>query len=50
MTTWSSGNLNAKGKSPLPDAPNVKVILRHFHRHYYKSSPLWFFVKEGLSL
>jgi hypothetical protein len=23
---------------------SVKVLLRHFHRHCYKSSPLWFIV------
>jgi hypothetical protein len=28
----------------------IKVVLRHFHQHCYKSSPLWFFVGEGLSL
>jgi hypothetical protein len=22
-------------KDPLPDAPNVKVVLRHLHRHRY---------------
>jgi hypothetical protein len=27
----------------------VEVILRHFHRYRYKSSPLWFFVGEGLA-
>jgi hypothetical protein len=26
MTTWSSGNPNVKSKSPLPGAPNVKVV------------------------
>jgi hypothetical protein len=33
---------------PLPDVPNVEVVLRHFHRHCYKNSPLWFFVRRGL--
>jgi hypothetical protein len=27
----------------------VEVILWHFHRPCYKSSPLWFFVEESLS-
>jgi hypothetical protein len=36
-------------KSLLPSVSNVKVILRHFHRHRYKSSLLWFFVGEGLT-
>jgi hypothetical protein len=35
-------------ESPLPGALNVKVVLRHFHRYYYKSSPLWFLVWRGL--
>jgi hypothetical protein len=26
MTIWSSRNLNAKSKSPLPDAPKVQVV------------------------
>jgi hypothetical protein len=26
-------------KKTLPDAPNVKVVLRHFYRHCYKGSP-----------
>jgi hypothetical protein len=33
---------------PLPDEPNVKTVLRHFHRSYYRSSPLWFFCGEDL--
>jgi hypothetical protein len=31
-------------KSPLPSAPSVEVVLRHFHWHCYKSSPLWFVI------
>jgi hypothetical protein len=31
-------------KVSLHGAPNIEVILRHFHRPYYRSSPLWFFV------
>jgi hypothetical protein len=27
----------------------VELVLRHFHRHCYKSSPLWFLVGEDLS-
>jgi hypothetical protein len=26
----------------------VEVVLRHFHRSRYMSSPLWFFYREGL--
>jgi hypothetical protein len=26
----------------------VEVVLRHFHRSHYGSSPLWFFYGEGL--
>jgi hypothetical protein len=33
---------------PLPGAPNVEVVLGHFHRCRYRSSPLWFFYWEGL--
>jgi glutathione S-transferase len=29
---------------------DVEVVLRYFHQHFYKSSSLWFFVGEGLSL
>jgi hypothetical protein len=29
-------------ESPLPGMPNIEVVLRHFHRHCYKCSPLWF--------
>jgi hypothetical protein len=29
--------------TPLPGVPNVEVVLRHFHRCRYRSSPLWFF-------
>jgi hypothetical protein len=32
---------------PLPGAPNVEVVLRHFHRCRYRSSPLWFFCWRG---
>jgi hypothetical protein len=37
-------------KNHIPDAPNVKVILQHFHRYCYKSSSLWFIVQKGLGL
>jgi hypothetical protein len=33
---------------PLPGVPNVEVVLRHFHRSCYRSSPLWFFCVEGI--
>jgi hypothetical protein len=33
---------------PLPDTPNVKVVLRQFHQSRYRSSPLWFFCVEGI--
>jgi hypothetical protein len=29
-----------KHQVPLPDVPNVEVVLRHFHRSRYGSSPL----------
>jgi hypothetical protein len=32
---------------PLPGAPNVEVVLRHFHRCRYRSSLLWFFCWRG---
>jgi hypothetical protein len=32
---------------PLPGAPNVELVLRHFHRCRYRSSPLWFFCWRG---
>jgi hypothetical protein len=54
-TEWTSTMVmklktkNDKKKPPLPGALNVKVVLRHFHRHCYSSSPLWFFVWKGLS-
>jgi hypothetical protein len=28
----------------------IEVDLQHFHRHCYKSSPLWFFIVEDLGL
>jgi hypothetical protein len=28
----------------------VEVVLRYFHRHYYKSSPLWFVVEGTKAL
>jgi hypothetical protein len=37
-------------KSPLPGAPDVEVVLRHIHRHCYKSSSLWFIVGGAKSL
>jgi hypothetical protein len=37
-------------KIPLPIAPNIEVVLRHFHRQCYKSNLLWFFVGDDLSL
>jgi hypothetical protein len=48
--------------TPSPHAPaicpyiprlsyhTVEVVLRHLYRHCYKSSPLWFFTGEDLSL
>jgi hypothetical protein len=48
--TWSSGNPNVKSKRPLPGAPNVKVVLRYFHRHCYKGSPVVVRWLEGLRL
>jgi hypothetical protein len=39
--------LPEKHQAPLPGAPNFKVVLRHFHRSRYRSSPLWFFSWRG---
>jgi hypothetical protein len=41
-------SLPEKHQAPLPGASNVKVVLRHFHRCCYRSSPLWFFCWRGL--
>jgi hypothetical protein len=40
--------LPEKHQAPIPGAPNVESVLRHFHRSRYRSSPLWFFCGEGL--
>jgi hypothetical protein len=32
----------------LPGAANVEVVLRHFHRSRYRSSPMWFFCGEDI--
>jgi hypothetical protein len=32
---------------PLPGAPNVKVVLRHFHRYRYRSSTVVLLLLEG---
>jgi heme oxygenase len=44
---WISQKLIGKSDKRLKQT--VEVVLRHFHRHRYKSSPLWFFVGEGLA-
>jgi hypothetical protein len=41
-------SLSEKHQAPLPGAPNVEVVLQHFHRSRYKSSPLWFFYEKDL--
>jgi hypothetical protein len=33
---------------PLPGAPNVEVVLRHFHRCRYRSSTVVVLLLEGL--
>jgi hypothetical protein len=46
-----AGTPRTTGKPPpLPSAPNIEVVFRHFHRHCYKSSLLWFLVWRGLRL
>jgi hypothetical protein len=40
--------LNSSHLEPLPGAPNVKVVLRHFHRCRYWSSTAVFLLLEGL--
>jgi hypothetical protein len=37
-----------KHQASLHGTSNVKVVLRHYHRSRYRSSPLWFFCGEGL--
>jgi hypothetical protein len=34
---------------PLPGAPNVEVVLRHFHRSCYRSCLMWFFSGKAFS-
>jgi hypothetical protein len=34
--------------APLPDAPNVEVVLRHFHRCRHRSSTTVVLLLEGL--
>jgi hypothetical protein len=47
--TWSSRSIASRETaSPLLGAPNVEVVLRHFHRSRYRSSSLWFFSWRGL--
>jgi hypothetical protein len=40
--------LPEKHHTPLPGVPNVEVVLRHFDRSCYRSSPLCFFCREGI--
>jgi hypothetical protein len=40
--------LSERHQAPLPGAPNVEVVLRHFHRSRYRSGPLWFFCWRAL--
>jgi hypothetical protein len=42
-----AGKIKNGEMRPLPGAPNVEVVLRHFHRCRYRSSPLWFFCWRG---
>jgi hypothetical protein len=32
-------SLPEKHQAPIPNSPNVEVVLRHFHRSCYRSSP-----------
>jgi hypothetical protein len=32
------------GPTGLGENDSIEVVLRHFHQHCYKSSPLWFIV------
>jgi hypothetical protein len=36
-----------KHQAPLPGAPNVELVLRHFHRRCYRSSPAVVLLLEG---
>jgi hypothetical protein len=40
--------LPEKHQAPLPGAPNVEVVLRHFHRCRYRSSTAVVLLLEGL--
>jgi hypothetical protein len=39
--------LPEKHQAPLPGAPNVEVVLRHFHRCRYRSSTVVVLLLEG---
>jgi hypothetical protein len=47
MTRSSRSIASKETPSPLPGAPNVKVVLWHFHRSRYRSLAMWFFVGGG---
>jgi hypothetical protein len=42
----AEASLPEKHQTPLPGSPNVEVVLRHFYRCCYRSSPLWFFCRR----
>jgi hypothetical protein len=44
------GQVDGKIKCPGRNVAmvHVEVVLRHFHRCHYRSSPLWFFYWRGL--
>jgi hypothetical protein len=43
-----AGNTKNGEMGPLPSAPNVEVVLRHFHRCRYRSSTVVVLLLEGL--
>jgi hypothetical protein len=44
VATLSRTFLSKHFSGPLPSVLNVELVLRHFHRHRYQTSPLWFII------
>jgi hypothetical protein len=43
LKTKNGGKNKNSSCFPLPSVPNIELVLQHFHRCCYRSSPLWFF-------
>jgi hypothetical protein len=41
-------NQHKEEKAGATGVITVEVVLRHFHRYCYRSSPLWFFLLDGV--